>query len=804
MFRVLAICLVGLVLNTQAQEDVITQVVRGKLTDEESGFQVIGATVCLFKGQQQIKCTSADAEGKFRLEGIPIGTYQMHFSAIGYKPQNLAEVHVISGQQTVLNLKMAESVAELEAFEVTAEKKGQSMNEMTTVSSRAFSIEESQRYAASRGDPARMATNYAGCQGTDDSRNDVVVRGNSPSGVLYRLHGIDMPNPNHFAIAGTGGGPISIINSKVLGTSDFYTGAFPAEISNTISGAFDLRLKNGNAEKMEFTGQVGLFGTELLLESPLNKKKGSSIIATYRYATFELFQAAGIDLGTDAVPKYQDFSFNIRLPQGENGEWRIFALGGNSKIDLKISDQTDTSAIDLYGANDRDQYFRTGVLMSGISYMKTLNEKTRISFTGAYAGDYNRSNHELVYRHVDAEGNFVLDSLEDLLRYRYVTQKGSFAARLNHKVDKKNSIRAGLTFDQLFFDYTDSIRDIATDTWLRRWRANTNAFMARGFLQWKHKFSDKVWLNAGINSQYYSLGDALSPIEPRLGLKYAAEKNQFFAVGMGLHSQWQPNYLYFYQVPIDSLNITTSLNSDMGFTKSWHFVGSYDKYFESGFHFKSEIYYQTLFDIPVTKAPSSFSMVNQGSGFSRLFPAELVNEGTGKNYGVEMTLEKAFSNNLYILVTGSVFESRYTGSDGIERNSSYNGNYMGNFLLGKEFSITEKSIIGLGAKVTYGGGKRYGFVDTLQSNLQREVVYMDSLFNERQFRDYFRADLKIYWKKNAKKVTHEFALDLANITDQQNILSLTYAPNPNNPLQDPIRENYQLGFLPMFYYQIRF
>lgn len=804
MFRVLVLFLTGLVSTSYAQEEVITQVVRGKLVDEESGFQVIGATVCLFKGQEQVKCTSADAEGKFRLEGIPIGTYQMHFSAIGYKPQNLPEVHVISGQQTVLNLKMAESVAELEAFEVTAEKKGQSMNEMTTVSSRSFSIEETQRYAASRGDPARMAANYAGIQGTDDSRNDVVIRGNSPSGVLYRLHGIDMPNPNHFAIAGTGGGPISIINSKVLGTSDFYTGAFPAEISNTISGAFDLRLKSGNAEKLEFTGQVGLFGTELLLESPINKEKGSSIIATYRYATFELFQAAGIDLGTDAVPRYQDFSFNVRLPQENNAEWRIFAMGGNSRIDLKISDQKDTSAIDLYGANDRDQYFRTGVLISGVSYMKTLNEKTRFSFTGAYAGDYNRSTHELIHRHVDSNGEFVLDSVSDLLRYNYITQKGSFAARLNHKFDKKNSLRAGLTFDQYFFDYQDSIFDDTEKSWLRRWRTNTNAFMARGFVQWKHKFSDKVWLNAGINSQYYTLGNAWSPVEPRLGLKYAAEKNQFFAIGMGLHSQWQPNYLYFYQVPIDSLNITTSLNSDMGFTKSWHFVASYDKYFNNNFHFKAEAYYQSLFDIPVTTRPSSFSMVNQGSGFTRVFPEELVNEGTGENYGVEITLEKSFSKNMFILLTGSVFESTYQGSDGITRNSSFNGNYIGNLLFGKEFSITEKSLIGLGAAVTYGGGNRYGYVDTLLSNQQREVVFLDSLFNERQFRDYFRTDIRIYWKKNAKKVTHELAVDLANVTSQQNILSLTYAPNPNNPLQDPIRENYQLGFLPMFYYQIRF
>lgn len=786
-----------------SQQTAITQVVKGKVMDEETRFQLIGATVCLLQNQKQLNCVAADVDGKFRFEEVPVGKYQIQVQAIGYQPKTLSEVVVISGQQTVLNIMMSESAVEMEQFEVTASKKGQAMNDMATVSTRSFSLEEAQRYAGSRQDPARMATNYAGCQGTDDSRNDVVVRGNSPSGVLYRLEGIDMPNPNHFAIAGTGGGPISIINSKVLNTSDFYTGAFPAEISNSVAGAFDLKLRNGNTEKYEFTGQFGLLGTEVLVEGPINKKKGSSFVGAYRYANFALFQKAGIDIGTTAIPKYQDFSLNIRLPGKHNDEWHIFGLGGMSHIDIQVSNQKDTSEIDLYGDNDRDQFFATATGIGGVSYANTLSEKARISVTTTYSGEYQHADHDYILRHVDTLGEFVVDSIYDYMNYQFTQQKISSAVRFNYKFNKKNSLRAGITVDHLFFSFHDSILNEAAGAWRKRWRTDAEATLYRAFVQWKHKFSDKVVLNAGLNSQYFTQGDALSPVEPRIGLKITAKKNQFFSIGAGLHSQWQPAYIYYYQVPTDT-GTTTAANRNLGFTKSAHFVVGYDNYVGKTLHIKAEAYYQYLFNVPVTVTPSSFSLVNQGSGFNRLFPQALTNKGTGTNYGVELTIEKSFSRNLYFLWTTSVFESVYTGSDDITRNTSFNGNYITNGLFGKEFSITEKSIIGLGGKVTLAGGKRYGIVDTTSSNAQREIVYSDSLFNEFQFKNYFRTDLRVYWRKNAKKVTHEIALDLINITGAQNILNLTYAPNPNNPAASPIRRNYQLGFLPIFYYKLQF
>ncbi|HRP54177.1 MAG TPA: TonB-dependent receptor, partial [Fluviicola sp.] len=205
-----------------------------------------------------------------------------------------------------------------------------------------------------------------------------------------------------------------------------------------------------------------------------------------------------------------------------------------------------------------------------------------------------------------------------------------------------------------------------------------------------------------------------------------------------------------------------------------------------------------------TVQSSSFSMINQGSGFARFFPDTLKNTGTGQNYGIELTMQKFFSKSFYVLATVSVYDSKYRGSDGILRNTSYNGLYTANVLAGKEFKIGTKHIIGIGAKVTVAGGKRYGYVDLTKTTAAREIIFSDSLFNERQFRDYFRADIKVSWKMNAKKVTHEIGLDFVNILNTKNILSLAYAPNLADPSKEPIAQKTQLGFLPLFYYRISF
>jgi hypothetical protein len=613
---------------------------------------------------------------------------------------------------------------------------------------------------------------------------------------------VNIPNPNHFAISGSAGGPIGVINNKTLANSDFMTGAFPAEYGNSIAGVFDLKFRNGNNEKHEFSGQFGLFGTEIMAEGPINKEKRSSYLLAYRYSTLSIFSFLGLDLGTSAVPRYQDINFKLNFPQKNGANLSVFGLAGKSDIEILISNQKKPEK-EIYGEQDRDQYFGTAMGTVGASYTKSLNQTTYMKFTMAASLEEQHSHHDLVFRHVNADGFFKVDSFLAKQDYRFLQQKTSAYFFVNKKLNVKHHIKTGLDADMFFMNFEDSARLGYTTIFHQRWNYNGNALLLQPYIQWKYKISDNLVLNTGLHSQYFTLNNSYSLIEPRLGLKWQFEETQTLSFGTGLHSQIQPTYTYFYQIP-DFFGNYQMINQQMGMTKSMHYVIGYDKFFGQNLRFKAETYYQHLFDVPVEKRNSSFSMVNQGSGFSRLFPDSLQNTGTADNYGIEFTLEKFFSRKYFFMLTTSFYESNYKGSDGVLRNTDFNGRYIVNFLFSREFKIGNNKTLALGTKITRAGNKWYSPVDTSATKLADEIIYVDSMRNTIQFKDYFRVDLKINYRINTNRLTHEIGLDLVNILSTQNVLKLSYVPDPANPSANPVREEYQLGFLPIFSYKIDF
>ena len=789
------------------------QTVRGKVFDSETQFPLSGVRIEIFTADSVAKYRAiTDLDGQFAIESVPVGKHELVAKYMTYDTKTIT-VEVNSGKQSIVNLPLQESFLEQEEVTVTARKKGQVINELALISAQQFSVEETDRYPGSRSDPARMASNYAGVGGADDSRNDIVIRGNSPLGVVWRVEGVDIPNPSHFAISGSTGGPVSILNNKILANSDFFMSAFPAEYGNATSGVFDLKLRNGNDDRHELTGQFGFLGTELMAEGPLSKKKNSSYLVMGRYSTLSLFQVMGIKIGTDAIPVYGDgaFKFNWKLKNG--GALSLFAIGGASDIAIKISDQTEYSE-EFYGEGDRDQYFGTAMGVAGLSLKKPINEKTFITSTIAYSYEQQTSHHDYVNRSIGADGTTITlnDSLPvyPMMGYKFATSKVSAFLSANHKVNKKHLIKFGLNADMYMYNMVDSVLapghslDSAASltNFINRWDYKGNAAMLRAFIQWKWRITENMAFTAGINNQYFSLSNSISIAEPRIGWKLNMKNGQSLSLGAGMHSMTQPMYTYLYHQNDPITGEKVYHNKNMDFSRSIHSAIGYEKAFKKSLNLKIEGYYQYLYNIPVTMDSSAFSLNNMGSGFARFFPEPLENTGTGYNYGVEVTLQKFFDKSFFFLFSGTVYDSKYYGSDGVLRNTSYNGTYIANLLGGKEFKIGEKHSISVGVKVTVAGGKRYGNVDITQTNYLQEIIYEDEGFNELKFRDYFRADLKISWKMNAKRATHEIGLDLVNITNQRNLLSLAYAPNLADPSVEPIAEKQQLGFLPIFYYKI--
>lgn len=780
-----------------------TQRISGRVVDGESlqplpGVNVVVATLAEITG------ASTDAEGYYSIAAVPIGRHTLHFSFIGYERHEVANLVLTSGKEAVVNAALQPSAVMMDAVEVEAAAQGQALNEMAVLSARPFEITETERYAGSRGEPSRMASNFAGVQGADDSRNDIVVRGNSPMAILWRLEDLPISNPNHFNIPGTAGGSISLLNNKTLANSDFYTGAFPAEFGNANAAVFDLNLRAGNANKHEFTGQFGFLGLEAMAEGPLNKSTHSTYLAAYRYSTLALLGGMGIDYGTSAIPRYQDGTFYLHFPGKGARTISVFGLAGTSDIDILISNQETPEERNLYGDQDRDQFFGTDMAVVGASLTQPLGKNAYAKLSAGFNHVGVNTYHELIYRHVNAEGRYVVDSTAELLRYQFTENKAIAHAVVNAKGGNGGAWRAGLVAEQFFFHYADStliIDSAQSDVgrWRSRWNSRTPALLLQAYAQWKKPWTQRLTTVAGWHAQWFGLNGSLAAVEPRLAARLSTGPRTQLTAGGGLHSQCQPYYMYFFRnSAAEGLS-----NYRMDFTRAAHAVAGYEWQARPHLRLKTEVYVQHLWQIPVERRASSFSLANTGSGFERFFVDSLVNGGIQRNAGIELTVEKSFAQHVYWLLTASLFDSRYRGSDQQWRSTDFNGNYAVNALVGYEWKLGKSNTIGIGIKATTTGGRRYGPADLARSNATRELVVIDSLRNSLQFSPYRRVDFKVNYARNARRSHHEVGIDLVNAFDVQNVLGLTYAPaGPADP--DAIREEYQLGRLPLFYYRVGF
>ncbi len=781
------------------------QTIRGTIIDKSSRQPIAAAEIFMVDNKSVDETDTygdiSGEDGKFRVEDVPVGRYRVEFHYLGYASVIMNDIVVTSGREVILDVEMESASKTLEEVTVRVKDEGTARNEMAMVSAREFSVEETERYAGSRGEPARMASNYAGVQGADDSRNDIIIRGNTPSGVLWRLEGINIPNPNHFSIPGTAGGPVTIVNNVYLANSDFFTGAFPGEYGNALAGVFDLRMRNGNNEKHEFSGQLGFLGTELKAEGPISRASGSSYLATYRYSTLSLFEFMNIRIGTDAVPRYQDGAIRLNFPLNRNMNLSVFGIGGKSNIDIILSEITEPSdETFLYGDNDRDQYFASDMGVMGVTLSHSINSRTFMKTSLAASHHKVDAHHDKIMRHLD-NGKFVVDSLPRIMGYHFINNRYTLASHINNKITDVFELKSGIIGELYHHNFLDSARIVIFENdeyyfnpWKTRWNTNSQSGTFQAYSQFKWTVNHAFLLTGGLTSfnQFLS-GNIHSTIEPRLGMRYAINNKSSLNFGTGLHSQTHSYYIYHY---------LESNNKDLDLSKSVHFVLGYDYKIAPSLRFKTETYYQHLYNIPVDKEPSAFSMVNAGSGFSRIFPKDMVNEGVGRNYGIEFTLEKYFSRNYYFLLTASLFDSKYQGSNGVWHNTTFNGRYAFNGLFAYEFNLTSNVDLNVGGKLTYVGGRWYGEVNMEESARLQELIWDDATMNTKQFKPYFRADTKVSLRVNRKKVSHELSLDLVNVFNIKNILTLTYAPE--HPSGNMVTEEYQLGFLPIFYYKIDF
>ncbi len=770
----------------------IHQTIRGEVIDAITGYPLIGANIIL-QNTNPPSGTVSDVNGQFELNGVPLGRQSLQISFLGYEPSTINNLLVSSGKEIILQIKLQESYHAVDEITVTAGAgKSGTKNEMAMISSRSFSVEETERFAGSLGDPARMVANYAGVMMNSDSRNDIIIRGNSPMGVLWRLEGIEIPNPNHFGAMGTTGGPVSMLNNNLLANSDFLTGAFPAEYGNATAGAFDLYMRSGNNTNTEFTGQIGFNGFEAGIEGPMMKREDkptASYMANFRYSTLEVMNKMGFDFGTGAaIPQYKDFTFNVDLPGTRLGRFKLIGLYGDSFIALghEEEDKEDNS----YSGTGTTTDFGSELAVVGLTNSYFLNNKTgiktRVSFQNTSA-------------------KAVLDSLKNdrtdvipFIRNNDSESKLSFSTRFIHKPSNKNNYNLGFTIDHYLINYQDSVYKSEYNKFIADVNIKKQFSLLRAFGQWQHRFSNKITGYGGLHLQYFPFNEELA-LEPRASLEFKLNALNSFTLGYGRHSQLQPKSVYFFKEYNHQTNQYRTSNEDLKFTRSDHYVAAHNLQLSENFRIKTELYYQYLYNVPVKKDLPEFSMLNAGANFGTPLEADLINEGSGTNFGVEFTIEKFLSRGYYFLFTTSIFDSKYKGYSGTLRNTAFNSNYVFNLLGGYEFKVKQNNFITIDIKSVWAGGRRYIPIDLDKSQLAGSIKYDWDEAYKNKYDDYLRTDIRFGYKINKKKHSQEWAIDLQNVSNHQNIFGENYDSDKNETYL-----TYQQGFMPMFLYRIQF
>lgn len=756
-----------------------TQTIRGKVIDIDTQMPLPGTNVVILNSSFG---TITDEDGEFRLDGIPLGRVNIKVSFIGYEDKFLSNVLLSISREVILDIQMTEALNKLEEVAITHHNGFKPLNEMAVVSARTFSVEETKRYAGAIDDPARMVSAFAGVNNNPEGNNDIIVRGNSPRGVLWRLEGVEIPNPNHFADEGATGGPINALNSSMLGNSDFYTGAFAPEYGNVLSGVFDMNLRKGNNEKREYSASLSTLGLDLTAEGPFAKNYRGSYLANYRYSSLALLDAAGI-LDFDGVPKYQDLSFKLALPLNRSHTIDIFGLGGISSINTNETDPEDEDKV----LAKADLNLNLGVLGIGHTYL--INSKTYLEnkFTATHSGrrgTYNMLNSNDEFFRV-SDVDFSKDAL-------------LLSSTLHYKSNARSKLKFGFIQTWLNFSIEDDEWNFdrqLTETVLSE-SDGTSRFQA--FTEWKYRFGEDLTMIGGLHYLRFALNGS-SSIEPRLAAQWELDDKQRLNAGFGLHSRLETVSIYLSKQYDDNGAYTTP-NIDLSPSRAAHYVMGYSYDIGSNTMFKSEVYYQRLFDIPIENDPTSyFSMLNSSQGLTN---RSLVNEGTGTNYGLELTLEQYLVKGFYYLSTVSLYKSTFEAKDGVVRNTAFDGNYVFNALAGKEFKIgsgKKDRTFYVNAKVALIGARPYTPVD-LEASLAagEEVLHDDRAFGVRGD-EVIKIDLAIGLRRNWKNVSTEWKIDIQNLTNNKAVINQYFSRTTQS-----LVNSYQLPILPTLSYRVTF
>lgn len=736
-----------------------TQTIRGAVIDADSELPIPYSNISLLNTSPLLGTTS-DENGYFTINDVPLGRYDIQGSFIGYQSSIKKDIEVTSSKAIVVEIILQESINILDEVVVKPNiDKEHALNSMSLISSRMLSIEEANRYAGGFDDPARLASSFAGVS-SGVNNNGIVVRGNSPKSMQWKLEGVEIPNPNHFSdLVSFGGGALTALSSQLLANSDFLTGAFPSEYNNALSGVFDIKMRQGNNDEREHTLQLGALGIDFASEGPFKKGKQASYLIDYRYSTFGLI---GKITGAEEGIQYQDLSLKLNFTTKKMGVFSFWGIG--LKDGIIIAEDRDITKWKYKVDGERytaDQY----MVASGLNHKLILNSKSTLQ-SGI---GYTTSNTDWQVSQLD-------NQLELKPKSGVLTTNSTYVLKstLNTKFNKTHTNRTGFATTNLSYKtlienkINSSVDELTTII-----DEKGNSFLWTAFSSSNLRFGNDITLNVGLNAQLFTLNDNYT-IEPRVAIKWGLSPNQNLGFAYGLHSRLEKlNYFFTKDQSTGVYN-----NTDLDFAKSHHFVFSYTNKLSDNWLIKIEPYYQILFDVPVIEN-SYYSFINQNFRDAWFVNDDFQNTGSGRNFGLDFTLERYFSQGFYMMATASIFSSKYKGGDNIWRNTKFNKKYISNFLAGKEwyFGLNNTKSFGLNIRMTFQGGDWYIPNLEEESRINESVVFDNNNAFTKQFDPNLLLHFSVNYKWNKENTTQEFALKVLNATGYGDFRGFEYNIN---------------------------
>lgn len=461
------------------------------------------------------------------------------------------------------------------------------------------------------------------------------------------------------------------------------------------------------------------------------------------------------------ILKYQDLSFKVKLPTKKSGAFSIWGIGAYDGIDTDPLDREEWESI-----SDKENS-RTSIYMfaSGINHQTSLWSNASLNSAIALSG--NGLEHKEM--RLDDNSNLQPKSSASNNDYRLTLQSS-----ISQYLGEKHINRTGFYINHLGYNLNVKQTDFTGSVPENSIIENGQSELYQFYSQSKLKLSNKLTLNAGFHTLYFNLIKEFS-IEPRVALSFQLNKKHAIAFAYGLHSKMESLPIYFIK---DEGN---SVNKDLDLMKSNHFVLSFNSMLSENLKLSIEPYYQSLNNVPV--APNSY-ITTLNTQENLFFNTPLVSTGTGRNIGIDFTLERYLNKGYYYMFTTSVFDSKYTGNDDIERNTRFNKNFVLNAIVGKEWQMGKEknNLLSTNLRLNYLGGNRVETIDVENSLINKDIIYGETNGNlsfANQHPSTPIVSFTVSYRKNKPKYSSVWTLQVLNATRTQEFQTDIYNLNTN-------------------------